>query len=821
MSGYSSGKKGSGGRFRGTVWKSHELMKILSEFQKKVSWGRPDAELEDVKARIFAVPGYSRSDLEQVIREHYERGLEFKRQWEGLNKTLRRDLFSPQLAAALDDDDILPEVKEKLRFWLGDKAESRLDVLYSKGEEKAFLHFLDQVIERYPCLKSRLEHRRSEAARCRKNARSHAEPAFVQDSPEASEPKKREHRINLLTPREGTAPGQGWTLWIDESGEIFESSVSGQSGRKGRMTALLLPADSALQPLGTNFHAAALELEQTNPLLNRLLAEECGVFGIGVDSTAGFSREGWYGLLHKVAGWVMRLLPCPDTPGRTVALDIYVEERADFTMRLDPFLLKKELSLLLGKERGERSSRIILRNVKFEGKGSGMLGWVDLLANYWGSGSADKKKLLRVHGLPETCLFADDAAFLESCESAMHGMFLSGGQWRALMERPDAAELGSLAFLALEELKKSCLVRPEAWKIYIDETAEYLAEKKYDLNVLDRQTAWLRAADDASLPSEVRFFAKLTELARFNHEGVIASPELEAAKSTVEQMAGDVALVHPQADLHAALRLAVCDANAFDFEKASARLDPWNPARGGERLRGEMAGKLLSSLGQYEAFQRRYESASLCFDLALKEFGRIAAVNPGLAQLQTAQTASYAAVNAMDAPGCTQEKAAAMTSRALGLSIMEAVDDPAVSADRFRLYLLLRYLVLWGTQREREACLKNAGRWLDEDKGRRGYPWPLIWYYRRLLAKDDAQLCRSLEEQLLRCRGESGITVDFICLVLEVSLGLTDPADPDAAALLDEVDRLMPRAASAVAKIRAAVPGQTNLVSDVLSFNYR
>ena len=820
MPGYSSGWNRSGTSFRPrTVWKSQELMKLLSDYQKKVSWGRPDAELEEVKAGILAVPGYSRAELEDVIREHYERGLTFKRQWESLDDTLRRNLFAPELAAALKDRNILKEVHDKLVKKLQESAENRLDVLYHKGEAKAFLAFLDKVVAVYPCLKDSLEPRRAEAARLEKTDMKRAAPAAVQaKKQELPSPEKREHRINCLPPREGTAPGQGWTLWIDESGEDFEAD--GGTGRMGRMVALLLPADTALQALGPNFHASVLNGEHTDPLLNRLLAEECGVFGLSVDSVDASSREGWYGLLHKVVGWVLRLLPCPQGEGKNVALDITIEERSDFGATLDPFLLKKEFSLLLGREKEERSSRIVLRNVKFAGKNSGMLGWVDLLANYWGSYSGTKGKLLHGHGLSGACLFSGDAEFMEACETAMQGSLVSGRMWRLLTERPDAAQAGSLACLALEELKRTCTAHPEAWKSYVDATAAYLAEKEYDLDVLARQTTWLRGADNVPLPPDVRFFAKLTELAQFNHEGVIASPELEAAKAVVEMLADEVALGYPQADLHAALRLAVCDANAFDFAKASARLDRWNPARGGETPRGEMAGKLLSSLGQYEAFQRRFESASICFDLALEEFARLAVVNPALARRQTAQTATYAAVNAMDAPGCTREKAALMTARALGLPIMEAVFDAEVSADRFRLYLLLRYLVLWGTEEERNACLRDSGEWLDRDRGRRGHPWPLIWYYRCLLVKD-AGLRRKLEEQLLRCRGESGITVDFICLVLEVSLGLTDPSSPEASAILDEVERLMPMAASAVAKVRAASPGQEDLVAGVLSFNYR
>ncbi len=794
-------------------------MKLLSDYQKKVSWGRPDAELEEVKAGILTVPGYSLAELETMIRESCERGLTFKRQWERLDVALRRDLFAPELSAALKDRDILKEVHNKLVKKLQEKAENILDTLYGKGDAKAFLVFLDRVAAAYPCLKDSLEARRGEAEQLENVSRA-APAADRAKEQEAPEPEKREHRINCLSPREGVAPRQGWTLWIDESGENFESAVPGETGRRGRMVALLVPADTALQPLGAKFHAAALKGENTDPLLNSLLAEECGVFGLSVDSVDGSSREGWYALLHKVVRWVLRLLPCPEEQGKTVALDISIEERSDFGANLNPFLLKKEFSLLLGREKGDRSSRIVLRNVKFAGKNSGLLGWVDLLANYWGSTSSAKRKLLKLHGLLGTCLFSGEADLLEACETAMQGGLVSGQQWRLLMERPDAADKGSPVFLALEELKKTCVARPEAWENYVKATSSYLSEKKYDLDVLARQVTWLRGADNVPLPPDVRFFAKLTELAQFNHEGIIVSPELDAAKAVVEMLADRMALVYPQADLHAALRLAVCDANAFDFEKASARLDPWNPARSGKELRGEMAGKVFSSLGQYEAFQERFESASICFELALKEFAGLAVVDPALSRRQTAQTAAYAAVNAMDAPGCTREKAAVATSRALGLPIMEAMFDSGVSADRFRQYLLLRYLVFWGSEEERNACLRASDTWLDRDRGRRGHPWPLIWYYRSLLVKD-VDLRSKLEKQLLRCRGESGITVDFICLVLEVSLGLTDPRSPEAAVVLDEVERLMPAATSRVEKVRTSSPGQADLVRRVLSFNYR
>jgi len=780
---------------------SPALMRLFLKLQDSLIENAPESLIFDLEEKVCRQEEISQAYAESLVRQVYERADRIKKQKNKFSLLLQGNLFAPEVVNALNDQSILKEVKAQIEKLLLKETKSRLDNLAKQRKDSEYYDLLDRLKRTY----SALLNEKSEFR------------AVIEHSTRLTSIMPSDHRINTLRPREGAEEGQGWILWIDESGELFNRD-SNSSGIRGCMVALLFPADSRLRRLDASFHAAHTDKSVTDAYLRELLASECGVIGLSASSD-GPARDGWLALLHNVVKWAMRLIPLPEN-GSSVALSIYIEERSEFTRDIDPLILHRDFRLFLGELGRSREAVITLTDVNFLKKNSGMLGWVDLVANYWGSPNIEKRRDLRAYGLLGACLFEENELLLRACATALDGRLITGAEWQLLTEHSDAAKKGSLIFLALEKLRETCGTNGTAWKTYINAMSDYLDTKAYRLDVLNCQAEWLRHAGEEFLPKHILFFAKLIELAQFNHEGVIDSPELNVAKTVVESLADNMALLYPQTDVHAALRLAVCDSNAFDFEKASARLDRWNPQKSGEKLEGEAAGKVFSSLGQYEAFLNRFENAANCFELAIKQFKRLHSISPQRARIQIAQTASYAAVNAMNTPGCTQEKAAEFTERALGMDIMSAISDEKVNKDRFALYLLFRYLALFGTNEEKNTCLLTSRQWLEKDGKELKHPWPIIWYYRWSIARD-ADLRHSLEEQLLRCRGKSGITVDFICLVLEVAAGLTDPASPVASALLDEVERLMPKASDKLAKLRVAVPGQSDIVAEVLTFNYR
>ncbi len=735
----------------------------LNDLQKLVSWGVSGNEIAELEAEIrVRAKGIPASEIDREIRRARDRGETFRRQWSRLDAVLSANPHAPELQQALTSSEFLPEVRDKLA--------RRLKKLETQ--------------------------RQAAQSGTPRNPRA---PVVV-----------REHRINMLQAR------TEWTLWIDETGECFDAE---SRGRQGKMLGLLFPAQTGFRQLPPGSHAANMSEDDALRRLNEVLNTTCGIFGITFPDMTRIPSGGWHSMLVRLVGWVMRLLPLPEQ-GET-RLSIHIEARSDFQSSIEQGLLKKDFRLLLNEEADGRGGRILLGDVGFVDKDRGYLAWADLLANFWGSPSFRKEAALKDAGLMGTCLFTDEPAFFDACEIAVKGKLLDKDQWQTLLSRRDAGMDGSLTSLALERLKLSCGSDASAWKLYIDAMAEYLAGRAYDLNILERQAKWLREGmSSVSLPPLVRFYAALAELAQLNHKGVVSSPELDATKKVVEELADLVAEKDSDAACHAALRLAVNDTNAFDFEGAVRRLDRWNPVSGGELPRAaEWAGKVVSSLGQAEAFLGRTGSALQCFEIALEQFGRLSALDPRLAERQRSQTAVYAAVAAMDMPECSRAEAALQVCRALRCdSIEDAVMSSEIKAAPYSHYLLVRFLSAYGSEEEKRLYSRECESRLSEET-QNHHPWELIWYHRRLIVGEESRAL--LAENIRRCRGVNGATVDVICLALEIGIGITDPASPEIQELLASLAPIMPKAKSRLDALACARPGQRDIVETVLSFNYR
>ena len=593
----------------------------------------------------------------------------------------------------------------------------------------------------------------------------------------------------------------------------------------GRFVAMLVPPSGvSLPPLGREFHASRLSNRDILELVSKVLSSDFGLFGLSADCLRASSREGWYSLLLETILWVLRLIPRP-SDGSPVEVDIFVEQRDSFTPTKDRNeALLLSVRQLLGQEKC--ASGLLLGKVEFCPKNDGFLGWVDLLANFWGGSGPGREKALEESGLPGTCLFSACSPLIEAVCKALQGELLSAEQWHMLCSAEDAAIEGSLPFLALQALRETCSSEEgspysTAWHPYIMHCAGIL-EKRYSLSAVKTQIRWLRHADKEKLNLPDLFFLSMNELAFCNHMGDISSPELRSAVSVVETYASAVAGVHPLVNAQAVLRLAVAYANAFDFEKASDLLQPWVLGEKSRTLNAELMGKFLSSLGQYEAFCQRHKSADDCFQLALSHFKSLLAVDENVASKQLSQTSVYAATNAMDWAEKTQEEVVKAMEQALGCRLEEALHSDSLGEDRYRTALLYRYLTAQGTQEEKAAMLSRSGSWLLTGRGQKLWPWPLIWYHRARLAGEagNAELRKSMAEQLERCREVNDITVQLIIAVLATALGEADPAAPETAAVLAKARQLMPAAKDRIDKVTSCRKSDATLVQDVLSFNY-
>ena len=634
------------------------------------------------------------------------------------------------------------------------------------------------------------------------------------------------HRINTLE------PSPYWKLYIDESGD-FSALDKGKS----RVVGILLPEGLDLAPSRVSHAVSTWDTSMRPVELKRLLDAPCGIFGITTDCVRDLGVSDWYATVQETITWVLRLLPLPKG-GRPV-IDIFIENRCEYKQDLDTKLLKDQLRIELKKD--GRTSSINIGKVCFTPKrghdnsqdAAGMcaqtsqkdkrnLAWADLFSYSW------QRSGLRpiIYGDPTApaCIFEGKADLLDACRRTLRGDNPSAGEWLLLTSASDATDPRSLPGLTLEALSRRCRKAPEECGRYVKAMAKTLDEKNYDLRVLEYQADWLHRAGAQDMKPKHVFFWRLSQLAIFNHEGVISGTEYDGCmaelESLLERMKADS---DPEIHCHAALRMAVSDTNRFDFESAVRRLGPWDPEQGGcEMGRPLWDGKICSSLGQFTAFRGDPELALLYFDKAVEHFRVHADIEEKDAARQMRQTMTYAAIAAMDIPGMSGEELARRMEDALGCSVADAAADTVMlMRNSYSHHLLVRYLTWRGTQQERNVYLASSNRWLSNMAGT-GHPWPIIQYHRYLLSKN-SDLKNDLREAIAPAAGDDAEkpTIKCIRLILMAAAGAINPRSKQAREIIAGLRVQLPKMTAALDLVAATEPRDETLVEKTLTFNYR
>ncbi len=605
-----------------------------------------------------------------------------------------------------------------------------------------------------------------------------------------------------------------FNVYIDETGQSF-SADDGSSGTAGKMVAVVFNADAT--PVIGSFHATESTPGQIRAKLAELLKSKAGILGLTCASLGIEGDRGWLQALRDTIKWVWRLLPTRE--GATINLKVHVEQRANFKPELRTELSVELLMADLTSENAQRAREIRVSSLEFCSKDDPCVPWADLVACLWGSPGKENRHTLAESGLRDSCLCSYPAEILEGCRLALSGQPMTPRQWTALMRlspRP-----GTLPRLALEALGRLCEGDPTLWKRYAEAMQAYLEGKEYLHEVLEEMSKWLRPMGGADPVAE--FYFQSAELARLNHLGDVASADLKSTREALASLTPKVAALDSNAELRVALRLAVTDSNAFDFAGAEARLARWNPQAGGQ-LTGSAIwdGKILSSLGQYRAFQRDPVGGTYLLRQALERFDSVATIDPGEAMRQGSQTSTYLATALMDSRSAKREEIEAAMVRALGCPIAAAIKrlvQHPLERNSYPHWLLLRYLCTLGTDEERGQYLKGCHKWAGERLGST-HPWPQIQYYRYLLAADNPDLRREVRNTLARVRGKDNMpTVGLIVAAIAVSMGIFDPASEPVRALLLQLGGWMPCAEPIVDELKVARPGDDpNLARRLIPF---
>lgn len=566
------------------------------------------------------------------------------------------------------------------------------------------------------------------------------------------------------------APSKRWVIYIDETGKEFtmQARALNESDKDlGRVVALAIPEDHELPELHSKTHATDLPLEEIQNLLKTLTKSKVGILGATLKDD--IKSHSWIAAITKLIRWTLLMLPIE---GRTQVI-FKIEERGSYkdsdTLRaLEETLIDELRQLAPG-----RFDQLHL-SLEFASKDAPYNGYVDVIANCWGSPLQQKRSLLARTGWRGHCLLQGvdlaeiDRLYMDADSD------LDSDTWFTICAHLAKEPGHSLFHDLLTQLGGRVRGDPRLWQKYLREARQRIALKTFDAGSLGRALAWLcqYQPDGERLTGLAELQLKSAQLAASNHLGDCKIDQVAEimilAKTLKDESAWDAC--------EAALRIAISATNAFDFTSAVPYITDWvsQPVAVTGRLNH---GKLLSTLGQLHAFRGEYDRALEYFDEALEHFERLS--DPTQANSNCQQTASYKAIAELDINSpISGETIKRLIGKATGDIAPRSTRKLARSASplRFEHYLLLRWLVYSPQEEQARQDYLNCS---DEWQLGEGHPWMLINAYRAWLLADSNRTDEAasyLQESIDDCSdSESSAILHWMahCLyALGESLGL-------------------------------------------------
>ena len=519
-------------------------------------------------------------------------------------------------------------------------------------------------------------------------------------------------------------PSPRWEIYIDETGKEFSAqaqSLDESDGTLGRVIALAMPQDCKLPALGKSTHATELAYTDIETMLQTLTKSNIGILGATLKSD--LHSHSWIAAIVKLARWMLLMLPID---GQTM-VTFKIENRGGYRDSLSIKALEETLIDDLRHLAPERFGELHL-SLKLIDKDEHYNGYVDVIANCWGSPDKTKQRLLKRTEWPGHCLLqSTDVAEIDRLYREA-GSDLDPETWFGICSHLTKEPGHSLFHDVLAKSGERTRSDATLWRKYLAEVRYRIAHKRFDAGSLGRALKWLDDYHPATerLPGLLDLQMKSAKLAGANHLGhcdVQQVAQIMAAANTVKEESAHDAC-------EAALRIAISATNGFDFTSAEPFIEGWltQPIAVPGRLNH---GKLLSTLGQLCAFRGEYPEALAYFDRALGQFEQLS--DPDQATSNCRQTTIYRAVVLMDMqhPGAA-EAIREITEQSTGKTGTQSIRQLARSASplRFEHYLLLRWLVRTSEetegQRDYLGCIED---WQQHE----GHPWMLINAYRAWL----------------------------------------------------------------------------------------
>lgn len=614
------------------------------------------------------------------------------------------------------------------------------------------------------------------------------------------------------------APTAEWTILFDETGSdfnerAFDEGVSDIS--LGRMVAIVVPDYTALPPC--NSHSVDLPISEVHALQQTLLSHKCGVIGLPVNAFYRIHAELWFSCIETLLDLILRLLPLN---GKT-KLKIFAEQRGKATPQ-NEFLLKKtcdDCLFHLSRAFPERSQSIEIESHIIRKVDHPWNGYVDAVAFSWSSPNG--KLILNESGWEYSCLIDSSPYFLRHCIDVMEREdCIAAGDWDKLLSL-SMDHTNSLEKSLLKNLGERAQNNPFIWKGYLDYTVLHLSSKAIDLDLLGRQLNWLSqyTPQENELPPKLRLLWLTVKLAEENHRGCVASHP--AQREEFLRLSDSLFEEDAPLTCNAALNLAVSYTDEFNFKRAKDLLLPWKAHR--PEVPGLMYyGRILSSLGQHEAFLGNNTEAVSCFKQAINAFSRLS--DSAGAFLDIQQTSAYLLTALMDTLPDTSVEFYKEAEKYFGGTICDVAPQLGASIEKGRKYhhhILLRYLTTAAsTIEERNAYLSSKDKWQINS----GHPWEMIEFYRSILVESSKEKLKHLQTALdIAMTGEG--TMHVIAAVILGAILLIQPEkETDYLKLVNQLAVEIPTLDDRLRILREHINMKyqpLELASRVLPFNFR
>lgn len=581
-------------------------------------------------------------------------------------------------------------------------------------------------------------------------------------------------------------PSEHWQVVIDETGQYFNpvdiESLTPSNRQVGKVIALVIPKRVVLPELKNNFHATDETDDAVEMAINHILEQPVGILGFSSKHQT-FTPHSWMAAIAQLIRGVMHLLPIKESEPTYVEFNI--ENRSKFTSSINLDALRDDIESELKRLAPLRFSELHISLKLIEKDGHKANGYVDAIANLWGSPSENRRKILARTRFRDHCLISHPSDNVDHILLTLNSKDrLSELQWYNLCEYSGEEKEHSLANQFLSDLGEHCRNNSDQWVQYADAVSQYLYTKKATQKGLKSALGWLQKyapiTDSLDLSLQLEF--KLSQLALKNHQGYV---DVKLMESTL-QLADELMDEQAQMSCQAILRIASGNSNAFDFTSIVPSIERWieHPIAVPGLLN---YGKLHSTLGQQQAFQGDFIKAQASFETALKHFERLSSRDQKQKNIQ--QTQVYLAISLLEQGSSTALPLIKnLVTQSMNISKGEdkKIQRLARSGENYQFvhHLFLRGCIMQPLLMfdETKHYLSQQNLWQIGE----GHPWMLIQAYRGWLLQraghlSAAQTC--FHDAIYACFDQSqGPVVHWMGIVIEslaLSLGLKLNISPD------------------------------------------